>query len=172
MTATAPTSLLRALALGDVDAELANTRRVLERLPADRLDWRPHARSWTLGELATHITRLPGWGMEVAGSDAFDLATLPPSSGGALPDRDAIVRSFETNAAAFRAALGALADDALGATWTLRRGEHVIMGMPRLVALRTMTMNHLVHHRAQLTIYLRLLDVPVPGLYGQSADEK
>ena len=170
---TAPASAATpALALGDVDAELANTRRVLERLPDDRLAWRPHAKSWTLGELATHVTRLPGWGREVAERDAFDLATLPRATGDALPSRDAIVEAFATNAAAFRAAVAALADAALGAPWTLRRGEQVVMSMPRLVALRTMTLNHLVHHRAQLTVYLRLLDVPVPGLYGQSADEK
>ena len=151
----------------DLAPELAATRRVLERLPADRWDWRPHPHSWTLGELATHIARVPLWITTIADGDGLDLATLPPS-GDAAASPEAVLDAFDAASATARAACERLD---LDAPWTLRRGEHVIATMPRGESLRTNGLSHLVHHRAQLTVYLRLLGVSVPGLYGPSGDD-
>jgi uncharacterized damage-inducible protein DinB len=158
-------------ALGDLDQELRSTRRMLERLPEHRFDWRPHERSWTLGELATHVANLVGWQTQILATDRFDLATDVTRSG-AFESSAALLARFDENVAALRAALAGAPDDALGAPWTLQRGEQVLFTLPRLAALRSMGLNHLIHHRGQLSVYLRLLDVPVPGLYGPSADER
>lgn len=171
MTPANSPSLLRSLALGDVDSELANTRRVLERLPESRWEWRPHPKSWTLGGLGTHVARLPHWGVNVVTQPEFDLASIPTGIGPVVESAAELLALFDANAAAMRAALAGIDDEALGAQWTLRNGAHVIMQMPRALALRSATVSHMVHHRAQLGVYLRMLDVPVPGMYGPSADE-
>ena len=164
----APT--LQQLAFGDLSHELQQTRRILERLPDDRLDFRPHAKSWTLGEIATHVASLPMWGTAILTGEVYDLATGGPRRA-ALPDRAAVLAEFESHVAAMGAALEATDDAKLMATWQLRRGDHVIMAMPRAAALRAMVISHLIHHRGQLSVYLRLTDTPVPGLYGPSADD-
>ncbi len=155
-------------AFSDLGPELAATRRVLEGLPADRFDWRPHPHSWTLGELATHIARLPLWIAMTAERDTLDLATLPPP-GTPHATPEAVLDAFDASSAAAQAAVAAGID--LTAPWTLRRGERVVATMPRGTSLRANGISHLVHHRGQLTVYLRLLDLPVPGLYGPSGDD-
>lgn len=170
-TTTAPSSL-KQVAIGDLEHELGQTRRVLERVPDERFAWKPHPKSWSLGSLATHLANLPHWTVAVLAADSFDLATIPPPDpAGAPKSRDEVLRRFDDNVAEVRRALEAADDEALGRTWTLRKGEHVVMSMPRAAAIRAVGISHIIHHRGQMTVYLRLLDVPVPGLYGPSADE-
>ena len=158
------------LAFGDVKQELANSRRMLERVPTDKLTWRPHEKSYTLGGLAQHIATLPRMFERVASTDEIDLAKWqsPP----AAASTDEILKLCDETTAAALAALAQLDIDRLGGTWTLRMGDRVIFSQPRAAVLRTFAISHIVHHRAQLSVYLRLLDVPVPGLYGPSADER
>lgn len=159
------------LALADIDEELAGTRRMLERVPGESLDWRPHEKSWTLGELATHVTNLLRWQAGILRSDEYDLA-VEDERPGVPPDPDALLERFDAAAAELRTALADADDASLGAPWTLRDGEEEIFTVPRLAAFRSAGVSHMVHHRGQLSVYLRLLDVPVPGVYGPSADEE
>ena len=164
---------IKHVALGDLENELAGTRRVLERVPDEHLGWKPHEKSFTLGELATHVTNLLYWQLGIVTSDEFDLATVPPPDPSQiLKSRGALLERWDQNVAALRPALDAADDESLMRRWTLRKGEHVVMALPRVAALRTVGISHLIHHRAQLTVYLRQVGAPVPGLYGPSADEK
>ncbi|MEM8598735.1 MAG: DinB family protein [Bacteroidota bacterium] len=158
-------------ALGDLERELEATRRVLARVPNEHLHWRPHPKSFTLGALATHVATLPGVAVDILRADVMDLATRP-SPKQALPSRERILAAFDAQAAAWRDVLAATSQDVLLSTWSLRHREQVLDEAARLEVLRHWCLNHLIHHRAQLTVYLRLLDVPVPGLYGPSADEQ
>jgi len=160
--------------LSELDEEMKGTRKVLERLPEEKLDWTPHPKSMTLGRLANHVVDMVGWGAMVLRETQLDLA---PEGGPAweLPNRttrDALLAAFDANVAETRAALAAAPDADFGVPWTLRAGAQAYFTLPRAVVMRSMVFNHLIHHRAQLTVYLRLLDVPVPGLYGPSADEQ
>jgi uncharacterized damage-inducible protein DinB len=161
---------LFAVAFGDLDHELKSTRRILERLPDEHLGWRPHERSMTLGGLATHITNLPFYGTTIITEEGFDVASRPPSQ--VLESREAILEAFDRSAVALREAAAGATDEGMQGSWTLRAGEREMFSRPRLGVLRGFALSHLIHHRGQLTVYLRLLDVPVPGLYGQSADDK
>jgi uncharacterized damage-inducible protein DinB len=156
--------------LSEFDREIGVTRRVLTRVPDDRLAWAPHQRSMTLGRLATHIASLPGWFPQILEQPMFDLALLP-----ATPVVDAtcaaIVARFDTGIADARRALRESTDARLADSWTLRKDGEVVLTLPRIVALRTEGLYHLTHHRGQLTVYLRLLDIPIPPIYGPTADE-
>lgn len=165
------TPSLKQLALGDLDSELASTRRALERVPDEHLTWRPHDKSMTLGRLATHLAQLPGLAISVARDAELDLATSRPGPS-QLASRDEILRTFDRNVETLRAAFAALDDAALVESWTMRFGDRVVLSAPRAAAMRRMGISHIIHHRAQLTVYLRELGVPVPGLYGPSADEQ
>ena len=157
------------------DQVMGDVRRAIERVPADRLDFRPHPRSWTVGELATHLSRIPGWTRGMLGFDAYDLAPneAPDAARAAAPAELALIlEGFDENVGAARAALGACDAATLSASWSLKRGDTVLRTMPRAEALRTYLLEHAIHHRGQLTVYLRLLDVPVPPLFGASADER
>jgi uncharacterized damage-inducible protein DinB len=161
---------LRKIALGDLETEIATTRRVLERIPDEHFEWKPHARSMSLGGLATHIATIPFYGTAVLQGQDFDVAApLPPNP--PATTRDEVLRRFEETVAAFRALLEDADDLSLREPWNLRSGEHVILTAPRIGMLRGMVVSHLVHHRGQLSVYLRLLDVPVPSIYGPTADE-
>jgi uncharacterized damage-inducible protein DinB len=161
-----PLSLL----LSEFDREMGATRRVLARVPDAHLTWRPHQRSMPLGRLATHVASLPGWLAAIVREDAFDLANVP-----AEPIEDAstaaAIARFDAAAADARRALVDTTDARLLANWTLRKEGHDLVSAPRIVALRTEGLYHLTHHRGQLTVYLRLLDVPLPPIYGPTADE-
>ena len=171
MTSVSPTLTLRELALADLQAELTSTRRILDRVPDDKLSWRPHAKSATLKELAAHIAQLPGFALTMLIAPELDFAK--PRERPALPDsRDALLAAFDQVAVRLSETLADASDEFLREEWTLRAGDRVIFRAPRVNALRTMGVSHLVHHRGQLSVYLRLLDVPVPGLYGPSADER
>ncbi len=156
--------------LMEFDREAGLTRRLLTRIPTDRLEWRPHERSMTLGRLATHLAELPAWGVQLIERAEFDLADRPGVDR-AEPTASAIVALFDANTAAARSAVVQRSDAELLAPWTLRRSGVDVFTVPRLVALRTLLLQHATHHRGQLSVYLRLLDVPLPPLYGPSADE-
>jgi uncharacterized damage-inducible protein DinB len=165
---------IRDMLLPEFDQETANTRKMLERVPDDRLAWKPHEKSMSMTHLASHIANILDWGMVAFEKDSFDVA--PP--GGPqyrvedATSREALLAQFDKNRAAARAALAQVTDEQFMQPWTLLSGGKPIFTMPRVAVYRSMIMNHGIHHRAQLSVYLRLNDVPVPGMYGPSADEK
>ncbi len=155
---------------GELEHEMANTRKVLERVPYEKGDWKPHAKSGTLKWLAGHCAIMPGWGATVLTTDELNIHGVAS----AVPDfatKEEMIAHFDAELAKYRAALNQASDDYILKPWTLRDNEQVFFTMSRIAALRGMVMNHMIHHRAELIVYLRLLDVPVPGLYGPSADE-
>lgn len=158
------------LLAGDLDDELTSTRVLLAAIPEGRLDWKPHERSWPLGHLAGHLIHVPVW-MQLAMEEvSYDLGD-PSIETRSEPTRLAeILETFDTNAAHARAALAALDPARLDEPWSLIRAGTTMFTLPRSYVLRSMGINHLVHHRAQLGMYLRLLDVPLPWLYGPTAD--
>ncbi len=155
--------------LPEFDHEMTTTRKVLERVPEDKFDWKPHAKSFSLGALAAHVAALPTWGAEALTRSEIDIAGSQPPA--APPSKAELMATFDTNVAAARSALAGKTDGELMATWTLKRGGKAIFSMPKANVLRSFVLNHLIHHRGQLSVYLRLLDVPVPSIYGPSADE-
>ena len=159
--------------LPEFDQEAAGTRKTLERLPEDKLDWRPHEKSMPMAGLATHIANMFRWGTITLTQNDFDFQ--PP---GSEPYREEPVKSraellakFDANAAAFRTALAAASEEVLMANWSLLKEGQALFTMPRLAVLRGMIFNHIIHHRAQLCVYYRMNGIPVPALYGPSADE-
>ena len=159
--------------LPEFDHEVAATRRLLARLPDGQLEWQPHHKSMTLGALATHLSELGYWGQETLNSSAADLETMTRPAGFVpTATRAAILAVFEQKMSGARAALVGKTDAELMAPWTLRRGAVEFFTMPKASCWRTFVMNHLIHHRGQLTVYLRQLDVPLPSIYGPSADEQ
>jgi uncharacterized damage-inducible protein DinB len=160
-----------ALLFPDLESELATTRRMLERVPNGNNDWRPHAKSRTLGELATHLAQLPGFGILMATRNEFDgLAPRPPQP--TLTNSAERVRAFEELSAQLRAILQQMTWDQANAPWKLRLGDKVVLNTSRAQSLRTVFVTHSAHHRAQLGVYLRMLETPVPWSYGRSADEE
>ncbi len=153
---------------------MAGTRKALERVPFDRAEWAPHEKSMTLGRLAGHIAEAPGWGLSILTTDGMDMA--PAEGGGYTPpvfeSTDDVLAAFDSAVSAVEAALPGMTDEALAEHWSLKSGGEEIMGGPRGAFFGNMVTNHIIHHRGQLTVYLRLCDVPVPGMYGPSADEK
>lgn len=150
--------------------EAATTRTTLERIPEERFDWKPHERSWSFRQLGSHIANLSMWMIGVLEEDEIDVAdsNVEPYEATSVADLVDYHRRFIAEGLT---KLKEQTDESLAAAWTLRSGDHVIVEMPRAVALRSFIFNHLVHHRGQLTVYLRLCDVPVPSIYGPSADE-
>ena len=172
MPAPAAASPLQRLGLGDFDHEMQSTRRILERVPDEHFDWRPHAKSGTLGQLASHVASVIGLQNAVLRADHLDILAA-----GARPDpatnNAELLALFDRTVASVRESIAAVSDEATWfKTWAFRRGEQTMFEMPKIAAFRSMGINHVVHHRGQLSVYLRLLDVPVPGMYGPSADER
>jgi len=156
--------------LMEFDREASTTRKLLERLPDEKLSWAPHPRSSTLAQLAKHLASLPDWAAGALLGDGFDLGTAP--SPGEPPKSTAeIVDAFDRNVGKAKAALARLDDARASAAWTLSMNGRTLVQMPRVAFVRTLLLNHSVHHRGQLSVYLRLLDVPVPPMYGPTADE-
>jgi uncharacterized damage-inducible protein DinB len=155
--------------LPEFDHEMASTRRTLERLPEDKFDWKPHAKSTSLGQLAQHLAMLAGLGKMLIETQGFDMAQRrqPP----AMKSRAEVLAAFDKNVPESRAAIAGATDELLLAPWSLTSGGKEIFTLPRIGAVRTMVLNHMIHHRAQMGVYLRLNDVPVPSIYGPSADE-
>ncbi len=160
--------------LAEFDQEMQNTRKVLERVPDEKWGWKPHDKSGTLGWLAGHVATLPGWATMTINTEEFDYAPLSGKSSYQQPKTDSrkeLLAAFDKEAADARAALASVSDQEIMKTWKLLAGGQEIFAMPRIACIRGMVMNHLIHHRAQLTVYFRLLNVAVPGLYWPSADE-
>jgi uncharacterized damage-inducible protein DinB len=160
--------------LPELDQEVATTRRVLERVPADRAAWKPHARSWSLGDLALHVANILSWLRITLETTELDLAPPggPPFAPLAYRSTQATLAHFERHAAEGRAALAASSDADLAVPWSLKLAGATKFTMPRAVCVRMFVLNHLIHHRGQLTVYLRLCDVPLPSVYGPTADEQ
>ncbi len=161
--------------LPEFDQEMQSTRKVLELIPDDKWNWKPHDKSGTLGWYAWHIASLPGWTTMTINTEELDYAPIEKPSSYQPPkveNRKDALEVFDKESGEARAALAAVSDADMMKSWSLLAGGQNIFTMPRIAVLRGMVMNHLIHHRAQLTVYYRLLDVPVPGLYGPSADEK
>lgn len=159
--------------LQDFDSEMANTRRTLERVPDDKPDFKPHDKSMPLGRLAMHCATLPRFGSYIMQDDGMDLAAPKhPHPSLELKSRDECLKQFDECAAACRAAIAAATDEQLAAHWRFSWGEQLISNDSRLLSFRRMCFNHLIHHVAQLGVYLRLNNVAVPALYGPSADEQ
>ena len=155
--------------LPQLDHEMATTRRVLAPTPEDQFDWKPHPKSFSLGALATHVANLPAWGVDALTKTEYDIAAGQPPT--APASKTALLTTFDENVAATRSALVGKTDEELLVMWTLKHGDKAILSMPRASVLRSFVLSHLIHHRGQLSVYLRLLDVPVPSIYGPSADE-
>jgi uncharacterized damage-inducible protein DinB len=155
--------------LPEFDHEMTTTRKLLERVPDDRLAWKPHDKSMSIGALATHLSNLPWWGEMTLTRPEFDVASVGPQA--EATSRAQILETFDRHVAATRAARSASSDAELMAPWALKREGHTIFSMPRASVWRSFVLSHVVHHRGQLSVYLRLLDIPVPSIYGPSADE-
>ena len=170
-TETAAAPGLRQIALGELEHELATTRRLLERVPGDKLDWKPHPKSFSLGQLAQHVAQLSFWITHTLAQDFFDVTAPFPRAEPAKSTQE-LLDIFDQKSAEMLQALGAADDAALMRPWQMRKGEQVLQTMPTLAVLRTIGLNHIIHHRGQLSVYLRLLDVPLPMMYGPTADER
>lgn len=158
---------IAATLLPEFDQEMATTRRLLERVPSEHAEWRPHPKSFPLGHLAQLVARMPAWITNVLQQTSLDLASAP---GYSFEPTETLLRAFDENVAGARAALEAAKDVDFVVPWSLTHGERVLFTAPRGEVVRQ-TINHLVHHRGQLTVYLRLKDVPIPPIYGPTADE-
>lgn len=158
--------------LPEFDHEMATTRRLLDRVPEARFSWKPHDKSMTLGQLSGHLANIPYWCSATLNAASYDLDAVaedarpkPPAS------REALLAGFDQRVTAARARLAQTSDPELLAPWTLKKGDQELFTMPRIAAIRSFVMNHSIHHRGQLSVYLRLNDVPIPPIYGPTADE-
>lgn len=159
--------------LPEFDQEMANTRKALERIPEDKLDFKPDSKSMTMGRLAGHIAEMPTWAGMTLTTDSLDIAPGGKQSFEALvaTSKNQLLQALDQNVAAARAALAGASDEALMKNWTLMANGTEFFTMPRIAVVRSMVMNHMIHHRGQLMVYYRLNGVAVPGMYGPSADE-
>lgn len=157
--------------LPEFDREMAVTRRLLERVPDGQFAWQPHPKSMTLGRLAEHLAELPHWAGVTVTEDGIDMGTGRPAGYQPPATREAVLAMFDANVTQARAALVGRADAELMAPWTLSHGGRTVFTMPKVAVLRSFVFNHLIHHRGQLSVYLRMHDVPLPSMYGPSADE-
>lgn len=157
----------------EFDQEMQNTREVLERVPNDKWNWKPHDKSGTVGWLASHVATLPDWAAVTLRTTELDYAPVngPAYEPPKITNQKELLAVFDQKAAEARAALAGASDSDFVQDWTLLAGGKTLFTMPRIACIRGFVMNHLIHHRAQLTVYFRLLNIPVPGLYGPSADE-
>lgn len=157
--------------LPEFDGEMRTTRRALERIPENRLSWRPHEKSQTLGAIATHLVSLLQWTGPIIERDELDVGTGPLPRAKEIESIAELLERFDRAVIETREKIAALSDDTLTHPWTLRAGERTFFSQPKFLAVRTMIFSHHIHHRAQLGLYLRLNDVPVPQMFGPSADE-
>ena len=159
--------------LPEFEHEMANTRKTLERVPDDKFAWKPHEKSMSLGGLATHLANIPSWTGNTFDVDELDVAPVdgPPFHLDEAKSQAEVLAAFDKNVASARAALEKATDENWQGQWSLLAGGKKIFTLPRTAVMRGFVMSHLIHHRAQLGVYLRLLDVPVPSIYGPSADE-
>jgi uncharacterized damage-inducible protein DinB len=161
------------LFLSEFDHEMESVRKTLERIPEDKLSWKPHEKSMPLNRLAGHLAELSGWGSATINQDFIDFMPpgQPPMQPTIATSRKQVLEVFDKNREESRRALAGASDEHLMKNWSLMRGGQTLFTMPRVSVLRTFVLNHIIHHRAQLGVYLRLNDLPVPSVYGPSADE-
>jgi uncharacterized damage-inducible protein DinB len=166
---------LRDTILPEFDHEMATTRRTLERVPEDKPDFKPHEKSMTMGRLAGHLAELPSFVATILRDDSFNIR---PAGGGPSPrqplvmtSRKLLLEDFDRNVSELRTTLAGASDETLLKKWTLFAGDKTIFSAPRIGVIRSFCLNHVIHHRAQMGVYLRLNNVPVPSVYGPSADE-
>jgi uncharacterized damage-inducible protein DinB len=155
--------------LPEFDHEMTVTRKLLERVPEDKFDWKPHPKSMSLGQLAQHVATIPMWGSMTMNVAELDLGGSPPPA--AMKTRAELLAAFDQNVAATRTALTGRGDGELMAPWALKHDGKTLFTMPRAGVWRGFVISHLIHHRGQLSVYLRMNDVPIPSMYGPSADE-
>ena len=156
--------------LQELVQEATATRKILSRVPAEKFDWRPHERSMSMGQLANHLAGLPYGIVYATLQPSFDPGALPPPV--APESTDAMLATFDKGMDFARKQLGGMPDTDLGIPWKIMRGERLLLSMPRGAAYRTILLNHMYHHRGQLTVYLRINDIPLPSVYGPTADER
>ncbi len=157
--------------IAELKQESANTRKMLERSHPDKFSWKPHEKSMTLGRLASHIAEIPVWANRTLNAQEYDFASNPGKPV-VYANTQELLEVFEKKLVDAIEALQSATDDELNMTYQLKRGGAVLYELPRKVLIRNLVFSHLVHHRGQLSVYLRMLDIPVPGMYGPSADEK
>jgi uncharacterized damage-inducible protein DinB len=160
------------LLLAEMEREAAGTRRMLERVPEGKDDWRPHEKSMPLGYLAGLVATMPGWVAAMIDLDELDVTAPSEYKARSWTTSAELLQSFDQALARARESLSKTTDEHLMTTWRMLAGGHVVSEQPRYVAIRDGALNHLAHHRGQLTVYLRLNEIPVPSLYGPTADEK
>lgn len=158
--------------LPEFDHEMAITRRLLERVPENAFAWKPHDKAFGLGELATHLARLPHWGAAILNCDRHELANNNGQQPSGHATRAEILELFDLNVAEVRRGLCNCNESDLASPWTLTQSGRIVMSLPRASAFRSFLLSHVIHHRGQLTVYLRMQNVPLPPIYGPSADEK
>ena len=159
---------ISAALLPEFDHEMATTRKTLERVPDDKLGWKPHEKSMSLGRLASHIAEMPSWAVVGLNMDVLDMKDFKPWEG---KSRQEILAVFDKNVADGRAAIAAASDEKYMTDWSLAMGGKTLMTMPKIAVVRSFMLNHVIHHRGQFSVYLRLNDIAVPSIYGPSADE-
>ena len=158
--------------IGELKHESSLTKKMLEKVPLDKKDWKPHDKSMTVGRLATHIAEITHWVSDIIHIDDYDFMkdfNFPPRTAASAEE---LLQIFQTNLDKAIADLSAMKDEDFAKNWTVSRGDHILFSTPKKVSIRGWALSHMIHHRGQLSVYLRLLDVPVPGMYGPSADEK
>lgn len=160
--------------LPEFDQEMAGTRKTLERIPNDKLGWKAHPKSNSIGWVAAHLAEIPGWVEGTLTKDSWDINPVggEPYQSPKATSREQIIEVFDRNVAAARKAIAATSDEAFQKQWSLVSAGKPLFTMPRIAVIRGFVLNHTIHHRAHLLVYLRLNDIPVPGLYGPSADEQ
>jgi uncharacterized damage-inducible protein DinB len=158
--------------LPEFDHEMGTTRRVLERVPEAEFAWKPHEKSFNLGQLAGHIANIPHWVDAIVQNSVFDLADAEDTRPRAPESIGWLLSQFDKNVVAARGGISGMSDPEFLARWTFKNNGQVVFTLPRAAALRSFVMNHLIHHRGQLTVYLRLKNVPLPSVYGPTADEQ
>jgi uncharacterized damage-inducible protein DinB len=155
--------------LPEFDSEMATTRKVIERVPEPKFDYKPHEKSMSLGQLASHIAEMPGWATMGITMDSLDMASdYKPFLAGSTAE---LLEVFDKNVAGARSSIAGASDETFMKNWSLKSGDKTLMTMPKVAVVRVFMLNHVIHHRGQLSVYLRLNDVPVPSIYGPSADE-
>ncbi len=155
--------------LPEFDEEMKNTRKMLERVPDEKFDYKPHEKSMTMGRLASHVAEMPSW---AAHTMQMELLEMQPGQAPYLAKSNKqLLEDFDKNVAEGRKLLAAATDADFAKIWTFKYGGHTVFAAPRSVVIRSVVMNHMIHHRAQLGVYLRLNEVEIPGMYGPSADE-